>query len=58
MARKIRLTAGLSLTEFSEAIGAAPSAICRWELGQRKPRPRVALRYAAVLETLQLMASR
>ena len=54
--RRIRLTAGLSLSEFSEAIGAAPSAICRWELGQRTPRPRAALRYAAVLETLQQVA--
>ncbi len=57
-ARRIRLTAGLSLSEFSEAIGAAPSAISRWESGQRTPRPRVALRYAAVLETLQQVARR
>jgi len=57
-ARKIRLAAGLSLAEFSQAIGVAPSAICRWELCQRTPRPRAALRYAAVLEALRHMAGR
>ena len=50
--RRVRLAAGVSLTEMASEIGVAPQTLLRWELAQRSPRTRAAERYAAVLATL------
>ena len=51
-AAAIRRAAGLSLAEVATAIGVTPSAVCKWESGDRLPRSDVARRYAQLLEAL------
>ncbi len=58
-ARRIREAAGLSLVSVGGAVGADPSAIGRWERGERIPRSTAALKYAQLITRLraQLVAS-
>lgn len=51
-ARSIRIAAGLSLPEVAEACGVVACTVYRWERGQRAPRGKPALRYAALLDSL------
>jgi DNA-binding transcriptional regulator YiaG len=51
-ARAIRERARLALSDIGQSIGADPSAVGRWERGERLPRGDVALRYARLLERL------
>lgn len=52
-ARRIREAAGLSLVNVASAVGADPSAIGRWERGERIPRGPAALKYAQLLARLK-----
>lgn len=52
-ARALRLSAGLSLREIAEEVGAGdPSTVLRWEKGQRRPRGEMAERYGDLLDRL------
>lgn len=51
-ARRIRLKAGLSHAEIASPVGVTPATICRWELGERRPRGAAALRYLELLDAL------
>jgi DNA-binding transcriptional regulator YiaG len=51
-AKAIREQAGLSIREQAAAIDASPSALFRWENGERIPRGDAAVRYAKFLEQL------
>lgn len=53
-ARRLREDAGLSLTEVAKAIGVTASAVSQWESGRRRPRGIAALKYAAVLASLEV----
>jgi len=48
----IRHASGLTLAEVATAIGATPSAVCKWERGDRLPRSDFARRYAQLLAAL------
>jgi transcriptional regulator with XRE-family HTH domain len=48
----VRLSAGLSLSEVGEEVGASVSTVFRWENGERAPRGEAALRYGDLLEAL------
>ena len=50
--RRVRLAAGVSLTEMAAACGVEPQTVLRWEAGTRSPRARAAEKYAAALSTL------
>jgi len=52
-ARRIRLAAGLSLEKAAAEVGVSASAIYRWERGDRIPRSRGAVEYAARLLRLR-----
>lgn len=47
--REFRIALGLSLPELAAAVHVSPSTIYRWEVGERRPRGRAALRYRAAL---------
>jgi transcriptional regulator with XRE-family HTH domain len=51
-AREIRVAARLSQSEIAEACGVVPSAVSRWEAGERLPRGRAAHAYARLLDSL------
>ena len=51
-ARLIRQKAGLTQAEIATLLGVDTSAVCRWETGQRIPRPETLRRYAELLERL------
>lgn len=51
--RALRLSAGLSLREVADDVGAGdPSTVYRWEMGQRRPRGEMAERYGDLLDRL------
>jgi DNA-binding transcriptional regulator YiaG len=50
--RRIRETAGLSLSEVASSIGLATSSLWRWEQGQRMPRGPRAAEWARLLREL------
>jgi transcriptional regulator with XRE-family HTH domain len=50
--RAIRIAARATLAEIAVEIPATPSAVSRWERGERKPRTAHAVRYAEILEEL------
>jgi DNA-binding XRE family transcriptional regulator len=52
-AKRIRERHRLTQQEIADAIGVSPSAISRWEAGDRLPRGQAAKQYAAVLRTLE-----
>lgn len=51
-ARSIREAARVSQPEVARTVRVDTSTISRWESGQRLPKGRAALRYAAVLQAL------
>lgn len=51
-ARRLRVSAGLSIDEVAGAVGASKSAIWRWESGKRAPRGAAAAAWGALLEQL------
>lgn len=55
-ARNLREAAGLSIREVAGAIGGSPSAVWRWENGQRQPRGQAAAAWARLLEDLRAAA--
>lgn len=55
-ARQIREQARLSLHDVAAAVGVADSTVCRWETGKRLPRGELALRYAAALAEVAVVA--
>ena len=52
-ARRIREAARLSLVTVARAVEADPSAIGRWERGERLPRGSAALKYAQLITRLR-----
>lgn len=52
-AREIRVAAGLSLREVSDAVGIAVATLHRWESLERRPTGAAAVRYADLLQELQ-----
>lgn len=52
-ARAIRQAAGVSQDLIARRVGVTPSAVNRWELGRREPRPDLARRYLRALEELE-----
>lgn len=51
-ARRIRIAASLSQAEIAGEVGVSPSAVARWELGNRLPHGDLAIRYLGVLNSL------
>lgn len=51
-ARRIREAAHIRATEIARQIGADPSAVSRWESGERMPTGLAAIRYLEVLRSL------
>jgi transcriptional regulator with XRE-family HTH domain len=51
---RIRLAAGLSQSEIASACEVSTSTVCRWENGQRRPRGAAAIRWARVLQRLDV----
>lgn len=47
-----RVAAGLSLSEVADAIGVSPSALWRWEHGERSPRGDRAVAWARLVAEL------
>lgn len=47
-----RIAAGLSLRETADAIGVSPSALWRWEHGERSPRGLRAVAWARLVDEL------
>jgi DNA-binding XRE family transcriptional regulator len=52
-ARQTRLDTDLTQGEIAQAVGVAQPTVALWETGKRVPRGKAALRYAAVLESLE-----
>jgi transcriptional regulator with XRE-family HTH domain len=52
-ARRIRIAAGVSVSQIAADIGVSASAIQRWERGERVPRTRAAGEYAELLVRLR-----
>ena len=50
---RIREQSGLSQAEFAEPIGTTVATVSRWERGLRVPRGQIALRYHALLKSLE-----
>lgn len=48
-ARALREARHIGLRELARAIGASPSAVCRWEQGVNRPRADRALKWAIAL---------
>ena len=55
-ARRIRVDAGLSLREVASAVGVSVAGLSRWELAQRSPHGRAAIRWGRLLAELQAVA--
>ena len=51
-AREIRLAARVPLATVADAVGVTPSAVLRWETGERQVATRNAVRYGQVLTDL------
>jgi transcriptional regulator with XRE-family HTH domain len=51
-AKTLRLAAGLSIREVAGSIGSSPSAVWRWENGQRTPRGAPAAAWGELLQAL------
>jgi transcriptional regulator with XRE-family HTH domain len=56
-ALELRLSAGLSIREVAEAIGVSPTAVWRWERGERAPRGAAAAAWAQLLRDLARQGS-
>jgi transcriptional regulator with XRE-family HTH domain len=52
-AERLRREAHLSQAEVAAELGVSPSAVSRWEAGDRLPRGRAARRYARLLAALE-----
>lgn len=52
-ARRIRVTAGVSMSEIAAACAVSPSTVLRWENGQRRPRGSAATRWLRILRALE-----
>lgn len=52
-ARRLREALNLSLFDVAPSVTADPSAIGRWERGERTPRGPVAVKYMRLLKRLQ-----
>lgn len=50
--RRLRRLAGLSLAEVGAAVDASPSAVARWETGQRRPHGARGIAYGRLLTDL------
>jgi DNA-binding transcriptional regulator YiaG len=57
-ARQTRERAHLSLADIAAAVSVTTPAISRWECGLRAPRGAAALRYHALLRTLNQQSAR
>lgn len=47
--RRMRRASGLTASEFATAVGVSVPAVCNWELGHARPRPKRLARIADVL---------
>jgi transcriptional regulator with XRE-family HTH domain len=52
-AREIRMAAGISQQRLADELGVDRVTVARWELGDRRPRGQLLMRYARVLIELQ-----
>ncbi|MFF3897928.1 helix-turn-helix domain-containing protein [Streptomyces sp. NPDC001812] len=52
-ARTRRIQHCISLREMAESLGVKPSTLSRWERGEATPRPDDAVRWGAVLASLE-----
>jgi len=52
-ARRLRVAASISLTEAGRSVDRTGTTVSRWETGERAPSEADALRYAAVLRTIE-----
>jgi transcriptional regulator with XRE-family HTH domain len=50
----LRQTAGVSQARLARELGVGRVSVARYELGQRKPRADILVRYLALLESLQV----
>lgn len=57
VARAIRATADVTQQQVAEELGINRVTVARWELGERKPRGELRLRYAALLIALERILS-
>ncbi len=53
--RRLRLAHCLSLHDLAETIGVTPGCLSRWERGDRMPRSEAGVRYAELLQELELL---
>jgi DNA-binding transcriptional regulator YiaG len=53
IARAIRVETGVSQMRMAVELGCVRGTVARWELGLRRPRGRLRLRYIAALEELE-----
>lgn len=51
-ARELRKRSGLSLADVADVVEVSPSAVLRWERGERAPRTRAAVLYGRLLAEL------
>jgi DNA-binding transcriptional regulator YiaG len=51
-AKAIRLRAALSLRDIGDAAGTTPSAVWRWERGERRPQGPAGVAYGRLLRDL------
>ncbi len=54
----MRRRAELSQAEVANALNVDPSAVSRWEAGQRMPRPDVLAQYLDLLDRLAVSGAR
>lgn len=55
--RRIRETAGVSLRQLGNALGASPMAVLRWEQGAEPRDPDQAREYGRLLDELKSLAA-
>jgi DNA-binding transcriptional regulator YiaG len=47
--REVRKAGGLTVAELAALVEVSPAAVCRWEIGDRRPTGVRAVRYALAL---------
>jgi transcriptional regulator with XRE-family HTH domain len=50
--RRVRERAGITQRDLARVLGVDPATVCRWESGERDPRPSQLQAYVAALERL------
>jgi DNA-binding transcriptional regulator YiaG len=58
MRRLVRERAGLTQNDLARVLGVATATVCRWESGEREPRPAQLEAYLGALDQLAREATR